>query len=218
MIPRVPSFEPRLLSRLSPLMRLSKRKLIIIACIGCISGLTAVEAGRFLVVDDPERSDVIVVLFGGLDDIREEQGLMLLRKGYAQDLILDVPDWTLYGQKEPEAAQNFLRTFAGDQVGHVHVCKFVSDSTRRELLEISNCVSSLAPAAHSAIIVTSNYHTRRALEIARRLLPQYHWSAAAASDPQFKVNWWARSEYAKTFVTEWQKLLWWALIERWTVR
>ena len=85
------------------------------------SCVAAIAAGRLLVNDRPKYSDVIVVLFGGIDDLREQQAIALLRKGFAKDLILDVPDWTLYGRKQPEEAANFLRRVAPDQAGHVHV-------------------------------------------------------------------------------------------------
>ena len=180
--------------------------------------IIAIAAGRLLVVDRPEHSDVIVVLFGGGDDIREKHGLTLLRSGYAKELILEARDSTLYGKKEYEQAQDFLRDAAPDQAGHVHVCKFFSDSTRTELRDISKCVNSIAPGAHSGIIVTSSYHTRRAVAIARHVLPQFRWSVAAASDPQFDVKWWNRREYARTLFTEWQKLLWWIVFEQWTAK
>jgi len=180
--------------------------------VGCVAALLA---GRLLIADHPEYSDVIVVLFGGIDDLREQHALALLRKGYAKELILDVPDWTLYGRKQPEEAAKFLRKVAPDHAGHVHVCIFSSDSTRGELAEIGDCMNRIAPNAHSGVVVTSNYHTGRALRIVRRALPGYRWSASAAPDPQFDIHWWRRKEYCKTLTTEWQKLWWWIVIEQW---
>jgi uncharacterized SAM-binding protein YcdF (DUF218 family) len=175
----------------------------------------AIAAGRLLVADRPECSDVIVVLFGGINDLREQKAMALLREGYARELILDVPDWTLYGRNQPDEAASFLRNVAPDQAGHVHVCSFSSDSTRGELAEIGRCIRTIAPTAHSGIVVTSNYHTRRALKIVRRVLPDYHWSTSAAPDPQFDVHWWRSKEYCKTLIMEWQKFLWWTVIEQW---
>jgi len=181
------------------------------------SCFAAILAGRLLIADRPEYSDVIIVLFGGIDDLREQHALALLRKGYARELILDVPDWTLYGRKQPEEAAKFLRKVAPDHAGHVHVCSFSSDSTRGELADIADCMNKIAPYAHSGIIVTSNYHTRRALRIVRRVLPTYHWSTSAAPDPEFDIHWWRKKEYCTTLTTEWQKLLWWTVIEQWTL-
>ena len=178
----------------------------------------AAMAGRLLVVDAPQKSDFMLVLSGAYDDVRSKHGLMLLRSGYAQHLILDAPAGVMYGRELPDAAENYLQTTARDQAGHVHVCSFNSNSTQQEMREVRNCVCSVMPGARSAIVVTSNYHTRRALEIARHVMPQYQWSAAAAPDPQFRVDWWHSRESAKITLTEWQKLVWWDLVERWSTK
>src|SRR6476646_657059 len=45
--------------------------------------------------------------------------------------------------------------------------------------------------AHRILIVTSAYHTRRALAIFRHRLPQYQWSVAAAPDESaYGTDWW----------------------------
>lgn len=203
-------------------MRLTKRKIFFVlvvfavaASLGCVF---AAEAGRFLVINNPMQSDFIVVLAGDIGDIRAEHGLMLLRKGYASQLVLDAPNWIRYGRNQAEAAADYLQETAPDQIGRVHVCSFSSDSTEQELAEISTCIRGVAPHAHSGLVVTSTYHTRRALEIARRVHPEYSWSAAAASDPDFDVHWWRTRQHAKTLLMEWQKLAWWTIVEQWTAK
>jgi uncharacterized SAM-binding protein YcdF (DUF218 family) len=199
-----------------------KRKLFIALFLGVTAisfgCLGAVEAGRFLVIDQSQPSDLIVVLSGDIDDIRVKHGLMLLRKGYAQELILDAPDWPLYGRNQADSAENYLRSIAPDKIDRVHVCRFGSDSTRQELTEISKCIRTIAPTARSGIVVTSTFHTRRAVDIARVTLPQYRWSVAAVPDPLFDVHWWLSREHTETTLTEWQKLVWWSIAERWTVK
>jgi uncharacterized SAM-binding protein YcdF (DUF218 family) len=203
-------------------MRCKRPKLIIAICVSALAVLlgclAAIEAGRFLVVNRPEDSNVIVVLFGDVDDIRIQHGLVLLRKGYAQQLIFDAPDVKLYGRNQVEEAKAFLREVAPDQAGRTHVCSFSSSSTRQELVEAGKCIRNVAPNARSGIIVTSNFHTRRAFEIARCVMPQYRWSVAAASDPTFDSRWWLRRDHSETAITEWQKLLWWAIVEQWTAK
>jgi uncharacterized SAM-binding protein YcdF (DUF218 family) len=66
------------------------------------------------------------------------------------------------------------------------------------------------------LIVTSEFHTRRALSIFRRRLPQYEFSVAAAHDPaHFGTAWWTRREWAKVTFDEWVKLIWWEAVDRW---
>ncbi len=70
--------------------------------------------------------------------------------------------------------------------------------------------------AHRVLIVTSDHHTRRALAIFRQRLPQYHFSVAAARNPEeFGYAWWTNREWAKVTLNEWTKTLWWQVVDRW---
>jgi len=170
--------------------------------------------GRMLVVNQPEKSDAIVVLAGDSNDVRYRRGMQLLRQGYAQNLLLDASeDFTHYGETVAQAAARFVATSAGDMAGRAHVCPVRGDSTVEEARHVGACLEKLSP--RSVLLVTSDYHTRRALGIFRRRLPQYRWSVAAASDPYFFGDrWWKKREWAKTTFTEWQKLIWWRVVER----
>jgi uncharacterized SAM-binding protein YcdF (DUF218 family) len=202
-------------------MYLSKHKVVrdlFLVALG-LSGacVLASVAGRLLVIDEPLHADLIVVLDGDFGDVRLKQGLYLLRSGFAQQLVLDAPNRLQYGSSLSDAATNYLRTAAPDQAGRVHVCTLSRDSTWQELADVSNCIHRVAPHAASAIVLTSNFHTRRALLIARRILPEYSWSVASAPDSRFDVHWWRDREWAKTTLTEWQRLLWWTIVEQWFV-
>ncbi len=172
-------------------------------------------AGRALVVDDARPSDVAIVLAGGFSDVRIERGLELLQKGVARELILDQSTQILLGRTYSDYAQDYLKTLPPGVREHVHVCTYTGDSTRIELRDVWPCVTVLDPKVSRALLVTSQFHTRRALSIAKRLFPGYTWSASAAPDPQFGVDWWRQREWAKTCLTEWEKLLWWESLEKW---
>jgi uncharacterized SAM-binding protein YcdF (DUF218 family) len=179
-----------------------------------IAGSLLYHAGMFLVLDHPTRSDIIVVLSGDIGDARFIHGLNLLRIGYSQELILDAPDWVEYGRTSSDLAREYIHTVAPENASHLHVCSFNGDSTVLELREVSECVHTVAPGATTAIIVTSDYHTRRALSVAQHVLPEYRWSVAAAPDIRFRIAWWQHREWAKTTLTEWQKLCWWMIIDK----
>jgi uncharacterized SAM-binding protein YcdF (DUF218 family) len=92
----------------------------------------------------------------------------------------------------------------------------MNDSTAQEASDIRACLAQLHPAPQSVLLVTSDYHTRRALSILRSRLPHYHWSAAAVRDAsKFGEPWWHNREWAKTYVYEWEKLIWWKFFESW---
>lgn len=166
-------------------------------------------------VDDPESSDVAIVLSGDANDLRLQRGLNLLRAGYTHELIIDESTQILFGRPVFEYARAWIQTLPPEIGKHVHVCPLTGDSTRSELRGVWQCVNTIAPGSSRFLLVTSAYHTRRALSIAKRLHPHWSWSVSAVSDPSFGINWWCQREWAKTCLMEWQKLLWWELFERW---
>jgi hypothetical protein len=191
------------------------RVLIAVLCLMLLGAVLLSRAGRLLVVDNAQKSDVAIVLAGGPNDIRVDRGLELLRAGTTRELVFDAGSELVYGQPVFVYAQQYLNRLPADVRAHAHVCIFGGDSTKIELLGGRQCVMAAAPGASKMLLVTSDYHTRRALSIARRVFPQNSWTVASASDPSFGVNWWNHREWAKTCLTEWQKLLWWDLVERW---
>ncbi len=175
-----------------------------------------VEPGGYLVVNKPQKSDAIIVLAGSDADTRYWHGMELLRAGYAPRLVLDSLSGIAYGQSFAELAQEFVAHTAGQFAGQVTVCPMYVDSTKDEAIEANKCLQRLQPPPRSLIIVTDDYHTRRALSIFRNRLPQYQWTAAATkNDFLFGQPWWKRREWAKTYFTESQKMLWWQLFDRW---
>jgi len=173
-------------------------------------------AGRWLVVNNPERSDVIVVLAGDHDDRRYWRGIGLLREGYAQQMVVDASSDRIYGRTYAEHATEFVVQSAGDKKSQIRICVIEKDSTVQEALNLNGCLEQMHPAPRSALLVTNDFHTRRALSILDSRLPQFHWSAAAVQDPAiFGESWWRHREWAKTCFYEWEKLVWWEVFEVW---
>ncbi|MGA7258580.1 MAG: YdcF family protein [Terracidiphilus sp.] len=193
----------------------ASRTWLVATCLVLVLVTLLFFAGRALVVDDARPSDVVIVLTGGFSDVRLQRGLELLQKGYTRELILDESTQIFLGRTYSDYAQDYVQRLPPGVKEHVHVCSFTGDSTKIELRGIWQCAQAADPNLSRVLLVTSQYHTRRALSIANHLLPQYTWTASAAPDPEFGVNWWREREWAKTCFTEWQKLLWWQGFERW---
>jgi len=65
------------------------------------------RSDRFLVVDHPQKADVIVVLAGETDK-RPARGLELLQQGLANKLVLDVPgDARVYATTYADVARRW---------------------------------------------------------------------------------------------------------------
>ena len=172
----------------------------------------AVNAGKMLVVDSPQSSDVIVVL-AGETDARPARALELLNQGYARRLLIDVPaDSTIFGFTAEQLAERYEEN--RPESAQLGICPIEGLSTREESHDVERCLAK--EQGTRILLVTSDYHTHRALSIFRREIPDKTFSIAAAYDStQFGTRWWTHRQWAKTCFDEWLRWFWWVLVERW---
>ncbi len=170
-----------------------------------------VAGGHLLVTDHPQHSDAILVLEGE-NHARVARGLELLRAGYAPRIIFDVKQELLFGQTKPQIAQQFIATLPEWEREHASVCALPVDSTREEARAAVPCLRD----ARNVLLVTSDYHSRRALSVFRHEIPQDRFSVGAAvSPPDYGANWWQHRAWAKRFAGETAKFAWFEGVERW---
>jgi uncharacterized SAM-binding protein YcdF (DUF218 family) len=207
--------EDVVISRGTHRFLLRSRKFILLLALLIFFLIFARFAGSLLVRDRPEKSDVIVVLAGDSQDDRFSRGMELLRTGYGKHLFVDAAsDSHFFGRTPAEYAEAYVRQEAKEMAAQVSVCRFQEDSTRTETRWVAKCLEPWHPG--KVLLVTSDWHSARALSVFVRLLPQYHWSVAAAHDDGiFGSHWWRRREWAKTTFQEWLKVIWWNAIDRW---
>jgi hypothetical protein len=172
----------------------------------------AANAGRLLVVDAPEQSDVILVLAGETDR-RPARALQLLEQGYGRRVMIDVPAASMiYKLPQIQLAEQYIQSLP--QAAAVRICPVEGLSTREESHDAEKCLAS--EAGNRVLIVTSEFHTRRSLSIFRHEVHGKSFSVAVARDEtQFGTRWWTHRQWAKTCVEEWIRLLWWSGVERW---
>ena len=189
------------------------RKLALLAIVVAMIAF-ALNAGRMLVVRDLRHADAIIVLVGETDR-RPARALELLRQGYAPRVLLDAsPDVYVYHRSVAELAEEYIHTLPPEVAASVSVCQESGLSTVDEAREVRHCLD--AVGAHNLLIVTSEYHTRRALSVFRHTYPDRSVGVAGASEPdQFGVRWWSHRQWAKVTVNEWARLLWWECVDRW---
>jgi uncharacterized SAM-binding protein YcdF (DUF218 family) len=188
------------------------KRIVVLALLAVIIIILLRHAGSFLVVNKPEHADAIVVLGGGNNDLRYWTGVELMKQGWAPRLFLDVfAKGETFGNRDIDLATDFVqRTTPGQS----SVCPIILNSTYGEAQHLADCLQ--GTGVKSILVVTSAYHTRRAVEILQKRLPQYHISIYASPDPYFfGEKWWQTREWAKTTVAEWQRYLWWELVDRW---
>ncbi len=190
------------------------KKLWYVLALAIVLGFAALaaNAGRMLVVDDPKTSDVIVVLAGETDR-RPAKGVELLDEGYARRMLLNVPAASkIYEFSQIAIAEKYVNDLP--EHASIDVCPIEGLSTHDEARDVAKCLQ--REQAQSVLIVTSDFHTRRALSVFRREIKGKSFSIAAAHDEaQFGTRWWTHRQWAKTCFEEWLRWWWWNVIDRW---
>ena len=187
------------------------RSKLVFVVVGVFAVALAANSGRFLIVNQPRRSDVIVVLAGETSR-RPARGLELLNQGYASRLILDVPaESEIYQWNQVDLARKYVEGLP--RAASITVCPVYGNSTREEARDVSRCLAGVS--ARAVLLVTSDYHTRRALSVFSRIAPADYSIAAAFDAREFGVQWWGNRQWAKVNFEAWSKLVWWELIDRW---
>ena len=190
-------------------MRRLKFGVLLVLAAGLVFFATS---GGFLVIDRPEHADLILVLAGEAD-VRPARGMELHSRSYAPRVLLDVPaEARIYSRTVVELAEEYVGNLP--ESGSVSICPIHGLSTKAETHDAETCLERWRP--HTILLVTSDYHTRRALSIFRHELPEYQFSVTAAIDRvEFGTRWWRDRQWAKTNLEEWFRLLWWETVDRW---
>jgi DUF218 domain-containing protein len=164
------------------------------------------------VVNDLQQADVIVVLAGETNR-RPSRGQQLLSQNYAPKMLLDVPATeVIYDKGLIEIAKAYIQNSPQHQ--SLGICPIYGLSTKAEAQDVSRCLAHTG--AHRILVVTSDYHTRRARSIFQQELHGYQIFINSASDPQqFGTSWWQHRQWAKMNFDEWVRLMWWELVDRW---
>jgi hypothetical protein len=136
-------------------------------------------------------------------------------EGYGHSLLIDArANEMIFGRSQADLAAEFIKRTAGDLNSRVRVCPITADTTAEEAFQVDACLKQ--SKAHSVLLLSADFHTRRSLAIFSRLLPQYAWSVAPVPDAsRFGREWWRKRLWIRTAVVEWQHLIWWEVVDRW---
>ena len=159
-------------------------------------------AAGFLIEDDPPHKAGAVVVLGGDDfGLRMVKGAELAQSGYAPFVLASYP--LKVGPPECQSTVGFAES-KGFRPSLFRMLPSDADSTRSETIVIGKYLRE--KGIDSIILVTSNYHTRRAGRLMRSQNPGITVVVVAASDPYFTPDtWWETRSGEKTFLLEWTK-------------
>ena len=159
--------------------------------------------GSYLVqAGPPEKADVAFVLAGDSSGNRILTGAELMRQGYVRKVVVSGPGGN-YGLHECDLAIPFAvkKGYPESYFEHAeHFAHSTAEEARATLPQLRR------DGYHRIVLVTSDYHTRRAAKVFRTAAPDLTFFVVAAPDPYFSAGgWWHNREGQKTFLTEWEK-------------
>jgi uncharacterized SAM-binding protein YcdF (DUF218 family) len=159
--------------------------------------------GAYLVrAGPPQKADAALVLAGDGWGYRVLTAAQLDRDGFVPKVLVSGPDGA-YGNHECDLAIPFAVKHGYPESYFVHMENSVR-STMAEAQVVLPVIRQMG--IQRLIVVTSNFHTRRAGAIYRKLAPDLKILVVAAPDKNFTANgWWHGREGQKTFLVEWEK-------------
>lgn len=181
----------------------------------------ALFGSKVLIAADPPPNHVnaVVVLQGSIEaeKARIAGAVRLLQSGESDRILVSIPRESYWGQSILPIASAFIeKNYGSDVASKTDFCETGQgvDSTRQEAEAVNGCIEQRH--WNAVVIVTSEYHTRRAGFLWRRVVRQSAtkvWIEAVA-DPDFQRQWWRNRRSAKIFCMELSKLAWTIMAER----
>lgn len=187
--------------------RLLRTLALILACVALLGLIfhNAVLAGlgSYLVkAQSPEKADIALVLAGDADGNRILAAAQLARRGYIPKVLVSGPGG-IYGYHECDLAIPFAVKAGYPESYFVHF----ENEARSTKEEAQDAVARLHQmGVHKVLLVTSDYHTRRAGGIFRSAAPDLQFVVISAPDRSFTAaGWWHSRQGQKVAFFEWVK-------------
>jgi uncharacterized SAM-binding protein YcdF (DUF218 family) len=177
---------------------------ILAVALYALHGKIFAALGGYLVENDlPEKADAVVALAGDDYGYRALKAGQLVREGWAPYALISGTPFLLSNHAEMTIdyavakgyPRSYFRPFERDAV-----------ATRDETVDIADELKRLS--IHKILLVSSNYHTRRAGLLMRKAAPFLEVRVIAAPDKYFTPDgWWKTRGGQRAFVLEWAKTL-----------
>ncbi len=162
------------------------------------------QMGQFLVSSEaPRKADAVVCMAGDEFGLRILTSAELVKKGYAPFVLVSGIPHLLMNEADEMIRYAELR---GYPASYFHAFRHDSDSTKSETRAIAAYLK--IQGIHNVLLVTSNYHTRRAAWLLNKAAPWLEIHTVAAPDRYFSPNgWWTTRSGQRTFLNEWLRTL-----------
>ena len=161
------------------------------------------KIGEFMIqAEEPRKADIAVVLAGDWRGNRILKGGDLVRQGWVPAALVDGPPQH-YGIPESDLAVPFAVSRGYPES---YFIRFPMNAWSTDE-EAQIVIPELRKRGYSRfLLITSDFHTRRAGRIFRKYLGDLQMTVVSAPDDSFQGgNWWHTREGRKTFVFEFMK-------------
>jgi uncharacterized SAM-binding protein YcdF (DUF218 family) len=166
-------------------------------------------AGNGLIEDDGARkADAIVVLGGDSYGDRTLKGAELAKAGYAPFVYVSGPPRLMGFESDDEVLYAEQKGLPATLFREVHLPATAAESTRTEARYLGKYLRD--QGVKSVLLVTSNYHTKRAVKLWRQENPNLQVAVVPSVDPgnYFTADgWWKTRPGQKMFLLEWMKTI-----------
>lgn len=161
--------------------------------------------GSYLVKDQaPEKADIALVLAGDGEGNRILTAAQLVRRGYAPKALVSGPGG-IYGYHECDLEIPFAVKAGYPESYFLHF-ENEGRSTKEEAHAAVGRLRQMG--VHKVLLITSDYHTRRAGGIYRAAAPDLQFVVVSAPDKYFTAGgWWHSRDGQKVAFNEWTKTI-----------
>jgi len=188
---------------------LRRRWVLLIALILICGALYAARnrwlpaVGAWLIAaEPPQKAEIIVVLGGDMRGTRIMTAARLIHQGWAPQALISGAGY-VYGYHESDLEVDYAVRH-GERADEFVKFPFPAVSTRDEARAVIGELRRMH--IHKYLVVTSNYHTRRAARTFRREGPDLEPHVVSAGDANFsEQDWWRHRESSKMLLDEYMK-------------
>ena len=159
-------------------------------------------AAELVAAEPPQKTEIIVVLGGDLRGARILAAAALIHAGWAPQALVSGAGY-IYGYHESDMEVDYAVRH-GESLDEFIKFPYPATSTREEAHAV---VAELRRMhVHKYLVVTSNFHTRRAGRIFREEGPELEPHVVSAGDERLHLDhWWRDREERKTLLDEYLK-------------
>lgn len=163
--------------------------------------------------NSPKKSEVIVVLLGPVFEARKKEAYRLLKKGYADYMIIPAYNQIFYFRNKEiissKLQMNFFKSYFKKKEENERVMNRLMENTHLELLHAREMMDKAS--FKSAIFVSSPYHMRRLKLIGDRVIEKTNYTLlfVPTSFERVNENFWLFHDYDRNWIIkEYAKIAW----------